>query len=139
MCTCVSSRQVLLVGVLGEDRITCYDAEMLGLSMHRSRYAVCTLVIATTLLIILCVALLTSEAAQVMAAWTFHDTDYRTGAVIGLVLCVSTPFALLACVVYNKVTISRLIQECPPAVHEPQEAPATRSMYRRQAQDFLQS
>lgn len=133
------SRQVLLAGVLGEDCLTCYDGDMLGFSIHKSRYGLYTLVIATALLVTFCVALLTSEAAQVMAVWTFHGTDYRTGAVIGLVICAFVPFGLLACVVYNKTTISRLIQECPPAARESPEAPPARSMYRRQTRDILQS
>lgn len=119
------SRQVLLVGILGEDRLTWYDAEMLGFSVRGNRCGGITLVIASTLLIILCVALLTSEAAQVMAAWTFDGTNYRAGAVVGLVLCVSIPFALLACVVCNKARITRLIEEYPPATDESSEAPRT--------------
>ncbi|CAM9770863.1 unnamed protein product, partial [Laminaria digitata] len=107
------ARKVLLVGILGEDRLTCYDAEMFGFSVRGNRFGGITLVIASTLLIILCVALLTSEAAQVMAAWTFDGTNYRAGAVVGLVLSVSIPFALLACVVWNKARITRLIEEYP--------------------------
>ena len=129
--TCMPSRQVLLVGVLGEDRLTCVDAEILGFSIRGTPCASCTLVIATALLIILCVALLTNEAAQVMAAWTFDGTDYRTGAVIGLVLCVTVPFVLVASAVYSKATISRLIQECPPATDESSEAPPAQTSYRR--------
>ena len=129
--TCMPSRQVLLVGVLGEDRLTCVDAEILGFSIRGTPCASCTLVIATALLIILCVALLTNEAAQVMATWTFDGTDYRMGAVIGLVLCVSVPFALLAFVVYSKVTLSRLIQECPPTTDESPEAPPARAVLYR--------
>lgn len=129
------SQQVLLVGILGEDRLTYYGAEMLGFSISGARCGGFTLAIATTLLIIFCVALLTSEAAQVMAVWTFHGTNFHMGAVIGLVLCVSIPFSLLAFMVYIKATTTRLIQQLPAATDESSEAPPTRSVHRGQMGD----
>lgn len=86
--------QVLLVGVLGEDRITCIDREMLGSPLNQLwGFSIC-FVLAAVILFVMCATLLTNEAAQIMAASAFEG-DYRVGAVIGLVLytCVPLPIA----------------------------------------------
>lgn len=120
---CMPPRQVLLVGILGEDRLTCIDADILEAFMRVIWMGGVPLALATTLLTIFCVTLLTNKAAQLMAVWTFPGTDFRTGAVIGLALCLSIPFALLAYAVYVKATMTRLIQQYPPATEELSESP----------------
>lgn len=131
--------QVLLVGIFGEDRLTHLNNEIVGFNEHGTRLGFKTLAVATTLLIIFCITLLSSEAAQVMAAWTFDGTDYRIGAAIGLVLCVSIPFALLAYVVYHKAATQRLIQEYPPATDGSSEVPRAPNPHRGQTQDICQA
>ena len=123
-----TSVQVLLVGVLGEDHLTCIDGDLLGFSFSEvlsfsfpegsTGMEVIVVSIAIVLLVIFCVALLNNEAAQVMAVWTFPGTDFRNGAVVGLVLCVSIPITLLAWRMHIKAEIMRLIDEFPPASDE---------------------
>lgn len=111
------------MGILGEDRITCIDGELLGFSLCEiSKFGtfgkLLTIAVCSTgviLTIELCLQLLNSEATQLMAASMFQGTDSHSGAVIGLVLCAFFPVALLAWRMYLKVTIMRLIKQCPPA------------------------
>ena len=109
--------QVFLVGILGEDRLTCIDDQALGLGLWKGPTGIgmCFLGTATVFFITLCVALLSSEAAQVIAIYTFPGTNPRAGAVIGLVLCVSVPVAVLALVMHRRRVVMRLIQQYPPA------------------------
>lgn len=116
--------QVLLVGVLGEDRITCIDEELglssgrrdapLGSDSRRRNCGFCLLFTSTVLLVTMCISLLNNKAAQNMAAWTFHG-DHRAGAVVGLVLCALVPSALFAWERHRNRELQRLIEEFPPA------------------------
>lgn len=112
--------QVLLVGILGEDRLTCINGETLGFSFCETSTVMGIVVvsIATVLFFVLCVVLLNNEAAQVMAVWTFPGTNYRTRAVVGLVLCVLIPIAFLAWRMYIVAEITRLADQFPPATDE---------------------
>ncbi len=116
-CVCfLSGQQVLLVGILGEDRIACSDAEVLEDVGGR----ICSfglLFTAAALLIILCVTLLTNDAAETMASWTFRG-NHRVGAVIGLVLCALVPTSLFAWQRHRNRRLLRLVEECP-LVDEP--------------------
>ncbi|CAB1113359.1 unnamed protein product [Ectocarpus sp. CCAP 1310/34] len=105
--------RVLLVGILGEDRITCIDHELLGSSSCCRSCASFCLVLAAVMLVTMCVALLTNEAAQHMAEWTFEG-DYRIGAVVGLMLrsCVPLSFAWNY---RNSNKLFRLVKDCPVA------------------------
>ena len=51
-----------------------------------------------------------------MEVWMFHETDYRSGVVIGLVHCASFPVAFSALRMYIKVTVIREIHKCPAAI-----------------------
>lgn len=105
------------MGILGEDRLTCIDPADFGFGKASILGCGCvSLSIAFTLLITLCVALLTSEAAQIMADWTFPGTNYRDGAVAGLVICGSFPFALLMSRNYIKAKLTRLFRDLRPLV-----------------------
>lgn len=118
------SPQVLLVGVLGEDRITCIDEELgqssekrdapLGSDSRRRKFGFFFLFKASALFVTMCVSLLTSKAAQNMAAWTFHG-DHCAGAVVGLVLCALAPAGLFAWERHRSRQFQRLIEEFPPA------------------------
>lgn len=110
-----TDEQALLVGILGEDRLTCTDEEMRGVSTKGCRRSIFFLALAVPLLVTMCVTLLTDEAAQVMATWTFDGTNYRVGAGIGLVLCLSIPTILYAYIRHRKVALVRLLERCPPA------------------------
>lgn len=109
--------QVLLVGILGEDRLTCIDEQALGLVFWKGPAGIgmCFLGTATVFFVTLCGVLLSSEAAQVIAVYTFPGTNSRVGAVVGLVLCVSFPVAVLSILLRRRRTVMRLIQQCPPA------------------------
>ncbi|CAM9247604.1 unnamed protein product [Hapterophycus canaliculatus] len=104
----------LLVGILGEDRITCVDTDQWG---KNASHSFCCLFAAAATLVTLCITLLTNEAAQNMAHWTF-DGDHRAGAVVGLVLCVSIPLALLAWARFRIWRFARLIRDTSPAIVE---------------------
>ena len=112
----VSFEQVLLVGILGEDRITCSDAEVLD-DVGGRVGSFGLLLTASALLVTLCVTLLTNDAAQNMASWTFHG-NHRVGAVVGLVLCAMIPASLFAWQRHRNTTLLRSIEECP-LVDEP--------------------
>ena len=103
-----------MVGILGEDRITCITPRLLENSdatTARDSYLVFCLVIGDVLLIILCVALLTNEASQVMASFTFPGTDYRSGAYVGLVLCVFIPLITWLWRAHKRAEFTHLIEE----------------------------
>lgn len=103
--------QVLLVGILGEDRITCVDDQVLGSPSCCLSSASFCLVLGAVMLATMCFALRTNEATQHMADYTFEG-DYRIGAVVGLVLrsCVPLPFAWK----YRKSSKRlRLVKDCP--------------------------
>lgn len=112
------------MGILGEDSITCVDEKLgecsrkreafAGLDSKRYKFGFCFVVTATALLVTMCVALLVSEAAQHMAAWTFHG-DHRAGAVVGLVLCTLVPTGLFVWERHRRRDLQRLIAEFPPA------------------------
>lgn len=109
------------MGILGENRPTCLVDEALGLSFCKSATGVATAIgvfffgIATGLFVTLCVVLLSNEAAQVMAVWTFPGTNFRAGAVVGLVLCGSAPVAALAWWIHRRRTMMPLVQQIRPA------------------------
>ncbi|CAN0358931.1 unnamed protein product [Ectocarpus sp. 12 AP-2014] len=104
--------KVLLVGILGEDRITCVDEDVLGASVADFCCASFCFVLAAALLFTMCITLLTNEAAQNMAAWTFEG-DYRVGAIIGLVLCTCVPPSLFVWKCRKSGKLLRSIRECP--------------------------
>lgn len=107
--------QAFLVGILGEDRITCIGGKMLGsLCGDLYCFALPLLLFATgvILLIALCVLLLNNEAVQVMAVALFPGTDYRSASVFGLVLCVSVLVAVLAWILTLKQASMRLVEQC---------------------------
>lgn len=109
----------MLVGILGENSLTCLNTADLGFSMRNLIGPGCVAFsLGTILLTILCVALLTSEAAQVMADWTFPGTNSRDGAVIGLVMCGFFPFTLLTLTSYRKAKLARQIRNFPPIADE---------------------
>ena len=100
------------MGILGEDRITCGINDTYEGPREFRVLAVCCLALAIALLTILCVTLLTNDAAQHMAAWTFEG-DFRVGAVVGLVLLVSFPVLVGAWLLRRIRSSSRLVAECP--------------------------
>ncbi|CBN78446.1 expressed unknown protein [Ectocarpus siliculosus] len=104
--------KVLLVGILGEDRITCVGEDVLGASVADFCCASFCFVLAAALLFIMCITLLTNEAAQNMAAWTFEG-DHRVGAIIGLVLCTCVPLSLFVWKCRKSGKLLRSIRECP--------------------------
>ncbi|CAN0417089.1 unnamed protein product, partial [Ectocarpus fasciculatus] len=103
---------VLLVGILGEDRITCIDREMLGSPLNHLWCLSSSFVLAAVLLLIMCITLLTNEAAQNMAAWTFEG-DHRVGAIVGLVLCTCVPLSLFVWKWCKSGKLLRSIRDCP--------------------------
>ncbi|CAN0080345.1 unnamed protein product [Scytosiphon promiscuus] len=106
--------QVLLVGILGEDRITCVNnRDERGLDM----LSFCCLIPAAATLVTLCITLLTNEAAQNMARWTFAG-DHRVGAIVGLVLCASVPLALVAWVRHRRRKLAKFIETAPTVAIE---------------------
>lgn len=107
---------MLLVGILGEDRLTCITPRMLenpDATIMRGAFLVFFLGIGDVLLIILCVTLLTSEASQVMASFTFPGTDYRSGAYVGLVICVFIPLIAWLWRAHKRAEFMRLVKEIP--------------------------
>lgn len=70
---------------------------------------------AAVLLIIMGATLLTDEAAQVMAAWTFMGMYYRVVAVTGFVLSTLLPIVLYGWIIYNKMSLVRLAKGRPAA------------------------
>ncbi|CAN0023178.1 unnamed protein product [Ectocarpus fasciculatus] len=104
--------KVLLVGILGEDRITCVDEEVLGASCADLCCASFCFVLGTIVLFIMCITLLTNEAAQNMAAWTFEG-DHRVGAIVGLVLCTCVPLSLFVWKCRKSGKLLRSIRDCP--------------------------
>lgn len=98
-----------MVGILGEDRITCVETERVDCP----RFPFVCLFAGAAVLAVLCIGLLTSEALQVMARWTF-DGDNRVGAVVGLALCAFVPLALLAWARYRTKRFARLIEKASP-------------------------
>lgn len=110
--------QVLLVGILGEDRIICVNTEDNGGMLKLS---FCFLFAAAATLVILCITLLTNEAAQHMARWTFGG-DHHLGAVVGLALCAFVPLALLAWVRHRRKKQARWIEDAPPVTVEAEPA-----------------
>lgn len=109
---------MVLVGILGEDRITCIDAKTLGLSSPGTACAFFFLFAAAATLLIMCITLLTNDAAQNMAAWTFAG-NYRAGAVIGLVLCVSGPLSCFAYYRHIARNLSGYFEECTLVAESP--------------------
>ncbi|CAN0164191.1 unnamed protein product [Ectocarpus sp. 13 AM-2016] len=107
-----TTRKVLLVGILGEDRITCVDDELMGASVEDLCCPSFCFVLGAAVLFIMCITLLTNKAAQNMAAWTFEG-DYRVGAVIGLVLCTCVPLSLFVWKCRKSGKLLRSIRECP--------------------------
>eukprot|EP00903_Cladosiphon_okamuranus_P020866 g19162.t1 len=114
-------RKVLLVGVLGEDRITCVNEE-LGLPQPLEHFKAVVLLrrlgffllfVATVLLVLMCVSILTTKAAQNMAAWTFHGNN-KAGAIVGLVICASVPVPLFTWTRYRNRELQRLVEGFPP-------------------------
>ena len=100
------------MGVLGEDLITC-DVGDVHKDHSRCRVlAVCCLTLGITLLAMLCITLLTNDAAQNMAAWTFEG-DFRVGAVVGLALLVSVPVLLRVLLRRGIRSRARLLGQCP--------------------------
>lgn len=89
-CSYVGPVQVLLVEILGEDDITCVDLSPVQLC------AMSCFFLGALLLILMSVVLLTNEAAPVMAPWIYPGTNYRHGAICGLVLATAFPIATLA-------------------------------------------
>eukprot|EP00752_Nemacystus_decipiens_P003476 g3211.t1 len=120
-CTEPPGRKVLLVGILGEDRITRINLEM-GLgrphsaasALRRCDCGFILLFVATVLLVLMCVSLLTNKAAQHMAAWTFHGNS-KVGAIFGLVLCGWVPPSVAAWVRHRNRELQRLVEGFPPA------------------------
>ncbi|CAN0300691.1 unnamed protein product [Scytosiphon promiscuus] len=119
-----ATTRVMLVGVLGEDRISCID-EDLGISAERraapagsdSKRGKCgffCLFVGAASLIIMCISLLTNRAAQKMATWTFEG-DSRVGATVGLALCTLIPGTLFLWERLRDRQLKRLIEEFPPA------------------------
>lgn len=104
--------QVLLVGILGEDRVTCGVNDTHEDDPGKQVCAMICFALAIVLLIMLCVTLLTNDAARNMAAWTFEG-DFTVGAVVGLVLCVSFPVLLGLWLFYRCRADGRLVAECP--------------------------
>lgn len=90
--------------------------------MRIDHKSLCCLFPSVATLVILCITLLTNEAAQNMARWTF-DGDHRLGAVVGLVLCVSVPLALFVRVHHVRRKLARLIDEASPAIVEADSTP----------------
>lgn len=113
----------MLVGILGEDRITCIDAEALGLASPGG-WTYCPLYLAAATLIIMCITLLTNDAAQNMAAWTFAG-NHHVGAVIGLVLCVSIPVSCFAFHRYKNRKVLEYFEECDLVAESDLPLPAT--------------
>lgn len=108
------------MGILGEDRITCINEEI-GLprpikpAAHALRWrqiGFFFLFVATVLLVLMCVTLLTNEAAQHFAAWTY-DGNNEAGAIVGLVLCGSAPVSLFVWVRYRNRELQRLVEGFP--------------------------
>lgn len=106
--------QALLVGILGEDRITCVDGKMLGSSFDMVYCVALPLICFSSgviALITFCVLLLNNEATQVMGVNTFSWTGYRRASVVGLVVCVSALVAVLALILTMKVKTMRMIEK----------------------------
>lgn len=99
------------MGILGEDRITCGINDTYEDPPKKRIVAVCCLTLAIALLIIMCITLLTNDAAQNMAAWTFVG-DFKIGAVVGLALLVSFPVLLGVWLLCRARSSSRLIAGC---------------------------
>lgn len=100
------------MGILGEDRITCGVNDTYKDDPEKRSTSICCLILATVLLIIQCITLLTNDAAQNMAAWTFEG-DFKVGAVVGLVLCLSFPALLCAWAFHRDSWNGRLVAGCP--------------------------
>lgn len=80
---------------------------------NRGQCGFCLLFVATVLLALMCVSLLTNKAAQNMASWTFHGNN-KIGAIVGLVLCGSVPVSLFVWERYRSRELERLVEEFPP-------------------------
>ncbi|CAM9531394.1 unnamed protein product [Ectocarpus sp. 12 AP-2014] len=104
--------KVLLVGILGEERITCIDEELLASSFSDLCCSSFCFILAAVAVVVMCITLLTNEAAQNMAAWTFEG-DYRVGAIAGLVLSTCVPLSLFAWKCRKSGKLLRSIRECP--------------------------
>lgn len=103
------------MGILGENRITCSIDDQPARDTDEATVRICAcccLVPGVTLLILLCVTLLTNDAAQNMAAWTFEG-DHKAGAVVGLVLIVSFFVLCYVWLLHRKRNMARLVADCP--------------------------
>lgn len=105
---------MLVVGILGEDRLTCIDPEDLGFPRRGLELGACAINMAAVLFIAMCVMLLSSEVSQVMAADSFGRTNYRAGAAFGIVLCSSIPPALWMWKRHERAKLLQLIKAFPP-------------------------
>ena len=113
------------MGILDENRITCVTPALPGYLKYTISGGFFCLFVGISLFTTLGVVLLTNEAAQVMASFTFPATNYRKGAYAGFAFCVCTPLAVWLRGLYRRAELMCLAKAFPGVAESGQEVSGT--------------